>query len=54
LTTTHLFLAARRTPDGRIDRFGPSGVTQLISTLGKVAGIKKRVYPHLFRHSFAT
>src|SRR6266849_3424212 len=54
LTTTHLFRAARRTAAGRIDRFGPSGVTQMVSTLGKVAGIKKRVYPHLFRHSFAT
>lgn len=50
----NLFLAASRSPGGRIDRLGDSNVTQMISTLGKVAGIKKRVYPHLFRHSFAT
>ena len=26
----------------------------MISTLAKIAGIRKRVYPHLFRQSFAT
>lgn len=49
-----LFLAARRSRGGRVESLGASGVTQMISTLAKIAGIRKRVYPHLFRHSFAT
>lgn len=38
---------------GRFEPFGGSGISQTISTLAKVAGIRKRVYPHLFRHLFA-
>jgi integrase/recombinase XerD len=49
-----LFLAARRSRGGRVESLGASGVTQMIGTLAKIAGIRKRVYPHLFRHSFAT
>jgi site-specific recombinase XerD len=29
-------------------------VEQLIQTLSEAAGIRKRVYPHLLRHSYAT
>ncbi len=50
-----LFLARKRRPHR--DDFQPltgSGVNQLINTLAQEAGIKKRVYPHLLRHSFAT
>jgi integrase/recombinase XerD len=31
-----------------------SGVSQLLHALAVTAGIKKRVHPHLLRHSFAT
>jgi hypothetical protein len=32
----------------------PSGVSQMLQVIAERAGITKRVYPHLLRHSFAT
>jgi integrase/recombinase XerD len=49
-----LFLARRRQPGGVHERLTVSGLDQLIRGLGERAGIGKRVYPHLLRHSFAT
>jgi site-specific recombinase XerD len=49
-----LFLSARRGPTGAYDALTESGVGQLLPTLAEQAGLKKRVYPHLLRHSFAT
>jgi integrase/recombinase XerD len=50
----HLFIALRRNPAGDLDPLTASGVEQMIKILAQVAGIEKRVYPHLLRHSFVT
>ncbi len=50
----HLFLSRRRGRDGQYDVITPSGVAQLLRGLAERAGIRKRVHPHLLRHSFAT
>lgn len=49
----YVFLAHRR-HDGDYEPLTRFGVHQLITTLTGLAGIKKRVYPHLLRHSYAT
>jgi integrase/recombinase XerD len=49
-----LFLALRRSPLGTFDPLTTSGVSQLLRVLAVAAGIRKRVHPHLLRHSFAT
>jgi integrase len=49
-----LFVALRRSPGGRIAPLQESGVLQMIRETGARARIAKRVYPHLFRHSFIT
>jgi site-specific recombinase XerD len=49
-----LFLSHRRRSSGEVEPLTTSGVDQMIRNLGEAAGIQKRVYPHLLRHSFAT
>lgn len=49
-----LFLGIRCGPHGDFEALTPSGVLTLVNSAGERAGIKKRVHPHLFRHSFAT
>ncbi len=49
-----LFLALRIRPGGGHPELAASGLDQLIRDLGERAGLGKRVYPHLLRHSFAT
>jgi site-specific recombinase XerD len=52
--TDHLFLSLRRRADGEYQPVTGSGVGQMLDVLADRAGITKRVYPHLLRHSFAT
>jgi integrase/recombinase XerD len=49
-----IFVALRRRPGGGHERLTVSGLNQLIHELSDKAGLDKRVYPHLLRHSFAT
>jgi site-specific recombinase XerD len=54
-TSDRLFLGQRRAPrTGEYRPLTESGVEQLIRGLGEQAGIGRRIYPHLLRHSFAT
>ena len=54
-TSDRLFITLRRgRASGQLDALTESAVEQMIRSLGEVAGITKRVYPHLLRHSFAT
>ena len=52
--TDRLFLNSRRGLNGEYEALTESGVGQLLPVLAEQAGIQKRVYPHLLRHSFAT
>ncbi|MFH1585526.1 MAG: site-specific tyrosine recombinase/integron integrase [archaeon] len=41
-------------PSNRGGKLTPSTIQVILKNSAKKSGIKKRVYPHLFRHSFAT
>jgi integrase/recombinase XerD len=49
-----MFLSLRRRADGEYLPVTGSGVGQMFDVVADRAGINKRVYPHLLRHSFAT
>jgi integrase/recombinase XerD len=49
-----VFMSLRRRPGGDYEPLTKRGVQQLIHNLGRDAGIKKRIYPHMLRHSYAT
>ena len=49
-----LFVSLRKGPDGSCAPVTESGVEQAVRILAKEAGVEKRVYPHVLRHSFAT
>jgi site-specific recombinase XerD len=49
-----VFVSLRKGTDGRYAPVTQGGVEQAIRVLAKEAGIEKRVYPHILRHSFAT
>lgn len=54
LSTNHLFYSLRRRADGEYPPITGSGVGQMLDNAADRAGINRRVYPHLLRHSFAT
>ncbi len=54
LSTDRLFVSRRRRPGGDYEPLDTSGVQQMVRLLAAEAGIKKPVYPHLLRHSYAT
>lgn len=53
-SSNRIFFSHRRRPSGEAEPLTISGVDQMIRNVAESAGITKRVYPHLFRHSFAT
>jgi site-specific recombinase XerD len=53
-TGERIFLSIRRDALGRFTPLTDTGVEQVVKLLARAAGITKRVYPHLIRHSYAT
>ena len=49
-----IFLSARRAPFGDYEPLTDSGVYKVVKDAVVRAGIQKRVYPHLLRHSWMT
>jgi integrase len=54
VVSDRIFISLKRRPGGDYGPLTPSGVEQLLQDLRQRAGITKRVYPHLLRHSYAT
>ena len=51
---THVFLSLRRARHGEYEPLSVSGLEQMIRILAQNAGISRRVYPHIFRHTYIT
>jgi integrase len=49
-----VFLSLRRGRRGEYEPLSISGLEQMIHALAKNAGITRRVYPHIFRHTYIT
>ncbi|MGH7921726.1 MAG: tyrosine-type recombinase/integrase, partial [Candidatus Dormibacteraceae bacterium] len=53
-TSNRIFISHRRGAAGEYRALTTSGVVQFLRNVAQEAHIEKRVYPHLFRHSYAT
>jgi integrase/recombinase XerD len=49
-----IFLSLRRGPSNTYEPITRSGVLQLVRLLAQRAGIRRRVHPHVLRHSWVT
>ncbi len=52
--TNRLFITSRRRPNGEYAALAKRSAENMVDVAAERAGITKRVYPHLLRHSFAT
>jgi len=52
--TNRLFITSRRRPNGEYAPLAKRSAENMVDVAAERAGISKRVYPHLLRHSFAT
>jgi integrase len=50
----HVFVALRRGRSGEYEALQISGLEQMISELARTVGIRRRVWPHMFRHTYIT
>lgn len=54
LDTTRIFVSLYRRSSGVYEHLTPSGLNQIVHSSAQGAGINKRVYTHLLRHSWFT
>jgi len=52
--TGRLFVGLRRRPTGEYAALDARGVQLMLKAVAEQAGVRKRVHPHLLRHSYAT
>jgi integrase/recombinase XerD len=53
-SSDRIFVSLRLGPVGEYEPLNPNGVFQVVKDASRRAGIKKRVFPHLLRHSWMT
>jgi integrase len=50
----HVFVSLRRGRSGEYEPLQISGLEQMVRELARTAGIRRRVWPHMFRHTYIT